>query len=286
MHPATPARQLAAAVARHAPAGAAAGVNAVRPNPRPHASIGGFAGLALLLVSTCGCVIAADRVNTNCAWTNDAARPLDPGRAADQRHLLDDVTVAEELAIRHADAARGFRSGRYAGQDEYVRTRERCLATLVDAIAATHRVDAVDVRAQLNRRSLATDIAAVFLPAVLLFCLTADFTIARIHRRFARDETAPRLIATAIASIVVTGAGYLAGNIWSMLFEEKIRLRANHLSYRAFYLPWSRHPVAVLSVGVALFWVMVLARTRWPARAAGARRYGTIGFCLGGFIAR
>jgi Zn-dependent protease with chaperone function len=48
------------------------------------------------------------------------------------------------------------------------------------------------------------------------------------------------------------------------LFEEEVRLQTNHLSYRAFYLPWSRHAVAVLSAGTLLFWMAALVR--WRAR--------------------
>ena len=44
--------------------------------------------------------------------------------------------------------------------------------------------------------------------------------------------------------------------------EEKIRLGTNHLSYRAFYVPWSRHAVAIAIVGMCLCWMVVLIRMK------------------------
>src|SRR5262249_8614229 len=78
-------------------------------------------------------------------------------------------------------------------------------------------------------------------------------------------------VATAAASIVATIVGYQVGSMWSFFAEETVRLRTNHLSYRAFYLPWSRHAILVLSVGFAAFWLIALIRYGLPA-AAGRRR--------------
>src|ERR1700730_8220968 len=86
----------------------------------------------LLLVVLSGC---AGRLNPNCDWTNDPALPLDLRKPADERHLTTDAMIAEELAIRFADTRRGHRSGHFAGMDEYVQTREQCMATLFAVVA-------------------------------------------------------------------------------------------------------------------------------------------------------
>src|SRR5690349_23761481 len=98
-------------------------------------------------------------MNAACAWTNDPPRALDLRRAADRRHLDRDAETAEELAIRYADAARGHRSGHFAGDAEYAGARERCMATLVDAAAAAHGVDRRDVVDAIGRRPTGVDLA-------------------------------------------------------------------------------------------------------------------------------
>src|SRR5689334_1412244 len=93
-----------------------------------------IASATLFAAGAAGCV-SRERMNAACAWTNDPPRALDLRRAADRRHLDRDAETAEELAIRYADAARGHRSGHFAGDAEYAGARERCMATLVDAAA-------------------------------------------------------------------------------------------------------------------------------------------------------
>lgn len=83
-----------------------------------------------------------------------------------------------------------------------------------------------------------------------------------IRRRFAADEKLARTITLIAASIVLTLIGLQVGSIWSFLSEEKIRLRTNHLSYRAFYVPWARHAVAILIAGMCLFWIVAFIRIR------------------------
>src|SRR5919199_2911249 len=62
-----------------------------------------FAPWLLLLVCTCGC-IDRTRTNSTCEWTRDSAFPLDLANPDDQRHLVADGQLAEELAVRYADS--------------------------------------------------------------------------------------------------------------------------------------------------------------------------------------
>ncbi len=58
-------------------------------------------------------------LNPNCEWTDESALLLDLRNPMHQRHLNHDALVAEELAIRYADARRGHRSGQLKRIDEY-----------------------------------------------------------------------------------------------------------------------------------------------------------------------
>src|SRR5262249_53874438 len=89
------------------------------PNSREGgAPMKGVASLLLLTVCAWGCV-ARNRVNPNCRWTNDSSMRLDVGRSADVWHLMNDAMVAEDVAIRYADATKGRGSGHFSGWDEY-----------------------------------------------------------------------------------------------------------------------------------------------------------------------
>ncbi len=77
----------------------------------------------------------------------------------------------------------------------------------------------------------------------LLFCIATDSVARSIYRRFTLDEKVPRLV-----------------SLWSFFSEEELRLHTNHLSYRAFYMPWSRHPIVAFVTGMFLFWLVALFR--------------------------
>jgi hypothetical protein len=105
------------------------------------------------------------------------------------------------------------------------------------------------------------DVGVVCLPVLLLFCLAAHWTVGWIRRRFSPDERLARGVGLAVASAFLVGIVFQAGNIWAFIAEEDVRLHTNHLSYRAFNLPWMRHQVAIPIVGMALFWIIVAATT-------------------------
>jgi hypothetical protein len=210
--------------------------------------------LLLCVVISPACIIAPDRVNVDCNWTHD------PSGRSEESHLLRDVAVAEELAIRYADAHYGYASGHHAGARAYESASDQCLATLLTTIATNHSVDAGHVRSLLHRRSPIYDVVVVFLPMALLLGMSADAVVRWIRRRFTSDEKFMRTLSLITSSIVLTVIELQVGSIWSFLSEEEIRLRTNHLSYRAFYVPWSRHAVAILLGGFCLFWIVASVR--------------------------
>ncbi len=80
-----------------------------------------IASLLILGVCSAGCA-ARERFNNACEWTHDPASPGVAQHAVGQRRLIEDVTVAEEIAIRYADVRKGDDPDTSKGQ---LRTRER-----------------------------------------------------------------------------------------------------------------------------------------------------------------
>src|SRR5881397_3483428 len=76
--------------------------------------VGRFITLSLLVVIAaftgvgtaryCPGCLDRGRVNKGCQWTGDSAFPIDWQNTAHRRHLIADAQLAEDLAIRYADA--------------------------------------------------------------------------------------------------------------------------------------------------------------------------------------
>jgi hypothetical protein len=206
--------------------------------------------MLLLTVGLAGCV-AHSRVNANCDWTNDSASRLNLGRSGDVRHLLNDATVAEDLAIRYADATRGHRSGHFAGPDEYTSARERCLATLVNVAAVNHGVGVQQIRELRGRRSGAID-ASVGLSFAVMYVLLSAVLAGGLYRRFPVDEPVAASTASLLVGIVLSICGVVALGLWAGMIEIA-RIGNAHLSYRADSLPWGHHTLALFIAGTFLF---------------------------------
>jgi hypothetical protein len=200
-----------------------------------------------------------ERVNASCEWTHDAARPLDLHRSADAGHLREDATLAEDLAIRHADAARGHRSGHFAGTAAYVETRERCLDSLIATIATLHSVRSDQVRQRIGQRSTSFDVA-VEVSFALLFVVASSTIAGWIVARVAESAIAT-LVGFAIAGPLVSAAGVMLFELWVSTFEM-LRVGNTHMSYRVARLPGSHHMTALFVGGIVLF----AATAVWRAR--------------------
>lgn len=98
-------------------------------------------------VSCPGC-IDRTRVNTTCRWMGDTAFPLDLRNVDHQAHLVKDAQLAEELAIRHADAEFGKRFGieHHGGLIDGGRFRRECLSRMFHAIEDSHDVASEQIR--------------------------------------------------------------------------------------------------------------------------------------------
>jgi hypothetical protein len=211
-----------------------------------------------MLVSLCGVGCVSGPRNPGCAWPDEPTMPLDLNRTAHLRHLNADARIAEELAIRHADASRGHRSGHYAGPDEYRRSREKCLTAMVREIANRHGVEPAQVVEAIGRRDERLDVLVMLLFAVI-FGLAASGLARHVLERF-RAERWLALVGTAAAAVFISASGVLIGGLGAAVVEM-IQLGDMHLSYRAGRTPWEQHPLLVFLGGVVLF--AAIAALRW-----------------------
>jgi hypothetical protein len=172
--------------------------------------------------------------------------------------LTNDAMIAEELAIRYADTRRGHRSGHFAGTDEYVQTREQCMATLFAVVADNHRVQPGHVRDLVGRRPADFDVA-VLLSFAILYALVSNVLSGGMVSRFPRDEPVPALAATAIMSAMVSIGGLMIFALGAATLEM-MRIGNTHMRYRVGRAPWGHHPAQLFVGGVVLFWLVALRR--------------------------
>jgi hypothetical protein len=209
-----------------------------------------FASVLVVALSASSCV-ARSRINANCEWTAEPPSQLDIRRSPDVNHLVGDVTVAEDLAVRYADVTRGHRSGHFAGADAYTAARERCLATLFATVATTHGVDLQQVRDVRGQRPFAVDVTVSLSFAVLYFIFSA-VVAGTVFRSFPVDEPTPAVVASLVAAVALSACGVIAFGLFAAVLEV-VRIGNAHLSLRADRLPWAHHTLLLFAIGVLVF---------------------------------
>src|SRR6202008_2592072 len=97
--------------------------------------------------------------------TGDTRRPLDSGNADHRAHLTEDAQLAEELAIRNADAEHGrrFAVAHHGGLLDNGRFRQACLSQMFRAIEDNHGVSADEIQLARGVRNPVFDLAVVLL---------------------------------------------------------------------------------------------------------------------------
>jgi len=215
-------------------------------------------------VCTLGCSMRAG-MNDACQWPSEPATALDPTNRAHQRHLVDDVRVAEELGIRYDDSRRA----RGAPSPGKPVKRDECDTALFNEIAARHAVRLDDVREGRRRLAEGSWNPAMYLPLAALYAVAALTTARRIRRRFyGPDEKAAVLVATFAASVAISASLLPLGHLWGGIVEM-VRVGNQHMSYRADRLGWRGYDREVFTLGVLLFWSLVLIQ---HGVAPGAQR--------------
>lgn len=240
-----------------------------------------FVGGVVTYVRCPGC-IPRDRVNESCQWPQDARFPLDPRNPAHHDHLIEDAQLAEELAIRYADAEHGRRFGvaHHGGLLDNGRVRRDCLSQVFQAIQDNHNVTADQVRDARGVRNGTFDLAVVllFLP---LYALGAAVACRWLRGRFSSNERYAGLIATGLASIAAALIGLQAFRLWGALWEV-VRVGNGHMtSIRAASSSgWAHQYVGADFIGgVVLFSLIALMSSRGIAdddHAAAPGPYGVL----------
>ena len=174
---------------------------------------------------------------------------MDLSDAADWQHLVADAQLAEDLAIRYADAeeARGVSRG----------VRARCMGILLTTIRARHGVTDVDVQRARAQRSPAFD-RAVLGSFVLLFAAAAWLACSLAARRFLSDPPIVRVAAAGLTALAAGGLAVPLSSLWIATWEM-VRVGNDHLSAsRAAKMP--TEPLE--AIGIAAVLVFSLAALR------------------------
>ena len=223
------------------------------------------AGGAVVTYMRCPGCIPRDRVNKDCAWTGDTRFPLDPRNPAHRAHLVEDAQLAEELAIRYADAEFGRRFGveHHGGLLDNGRVRRECLSWMFHAIENNHDVTSEQVRVARGHRNRTFDLAVVvlFLP---LYALGAAIACRWLRRRFSSNERYVGLAATGLASIAAAFLGLQLFRLWGAVWEV-VRVGNGHMTSvrAASYSRWTQQYAGADFVGgILLFWLIALIWNR------------------------
>ena len=194
-----------------------------------------------------GCV-RRDGRNSDCTWPAETS-----SHSASPRHLSADAELAEDLAIRYADAHFGIRSPNPS--EQYPAERDRCMQRLFAEIAKEHGVPVEQVSASLGRNREYINAAEV-LPIALLCSLAASWGASVIWRRYPPAEAgwAPGITMALFVSLAFAMGSTMFGEQWNW-FVEAHRIGNNHMSYRADHLFWAQHRFALLIAALLIFWL-------------------------------
>lgn len=213
--------------------------------------------IGLLVVPLTGCI----HRNADCLWPTEDVGPLSLADSGDARHLLDDVRMAEDLAIRYGDI-------RWApGPTRWQQRDARCLEPTLARIADRHNISLQAVLASRERLDEPRRLdPLVVVPVALFAAALGSLVVRRLSKRFSyREEPLANAVGTALASVLVGGVTLAFGRFWEGGIEA-IRLGTTHLTYRGLRLRWTQDPVELFLIGAALVWVVALARYRPRAR--------------------
>ncbi len=213
------------------------------------------------LYTRCPGCIDRNRVDKACEWRGDTAFSIDPKNAAHQEHLVADAQLAEELAIRHADAEFGKRFGveHHGGLLDGGHLREACLSQMFHEIEKHHHVNSEQIQTARGQRNRMFDLAVVllFLP---LYSFGASVAALWLSRRFSSDGRLILFVATAFVSIMVSCLGLQSLRLWGSIWEV-VRVGNGHMTSirAATQTRWSQHHVDAQWIGSLLsFWLIAL----------------------------
>ena len=209
------------------------------------------------------------RINNACRWTDDAATLAPPADPSRRKHLIEDVRIANDLGIRYADATAGRMN-----TPAWHEAQTECTGRSMAEIMRRHCASWVEIVAVAGARELWIDMLAVFLPITLLFLAASHRVVSGIAAGYARED---RYVAAAVlAGIAPLAAGVAVGatQIWGVVVEQ-LRVRNEHISFRAFDPPASRHGWIVWGFAMALYVLVVTVQRRRMGESMPTSRRAT-----------
>lgn len=235
--------------------------------------------LATLSVSSCS---RRGGLNFSCQWVDPTVAPLDLRSESGVQHLMDDIRVAEELAIRYGDRLAGWRLietfgvvSRHGGvkdRDAGRRAREECASTLLRTIGSTHAVTEADIdriRPRLQERGLDLQVT---IPVAVLLAFAVRRFVRWLPTRFDAGERLGWLVATSFGSLLIPLLVVAAGGAWAVLVEI-VQVGNEHLAHRGRADSLRGNLLVMFGIGVAAVWIgsaMSALQQRAAANAAEA----------------
>jgi hypothetical protein len=225
-----------------------------------------LSALYVLVMCTSGC-LDAPRLNARCEWTGDSAFPIDMSRREHRAHLMADVRTAEENAIRYGDAT--VRQRRI-GLESWDSLTYPCLERLYGKIASAHGVTRSSIQSAAGMRDWWADTFLVWLPSALIFVVAVHALLKRILGSSPRDDSNWARIAMLIwLGLSVSAVSVGLAHFWGWVVLER-RLRTNHLSFRARYLPIGSYVWQAYAAALVLFTLVAAHRLRASRRRESA----------------
>jgi hypothetical protein len=175
-------------------------------------------------------------------------------------HLKEDVRLAQELAIRYADSVAGRMPS-----DTHRQAHEACTNRSFQEIMRRHQVSRAQIAAAIGARELWIDVVLVIAPMLVLFGVASRIIMQHIFAGFDPEDWVIALAIVLLLTPIVAFAGVGVAQIWAVLVEE-YRLRSNHISYRAAYLPLYVYKEVAWTVAGALF-LATAVRVRRASRS-------------------
>jgi len=228
-----------------------------------------FVFLAVGVCAAVGCA-SPERRNKDCQWPSDESRSLNLADRSDQRHLDDDVQLADELATRYADHQHKIPYGYegHGGLLEGGQVVRSCLAALETIIQQTHGVTEDQIVGARRHRPWVFDAFVL-----LVFAVVYGFIAVGVCRLLGRYDTVAntkfRYFAVTAATLPISAAGVQLLDMCSTT-AEMIRVGNDHLGTRGALIPWQHHTGELLIAGAVFFWVVAFTKSRRRPVSAAA----------------
>jgi hypothetical protein len=213
----------------------------------------GFVLVFLSMVSACAEAPQPAWSESNCELPQAARLNADHSRRGP--HLIQEAELAEDAAIRYADACCGPHSGHFQDMSAYGQKRDECMAKLFRIVARDNGVTEDEVRRSLTIRPMGFDLAVIVFCGVL-YTMAAYMIVARLWSRYlGGGERFALAIMMIYASAIVSAAGVLLAELWFLAFESA-RIGSGHLSDRTGRIPVIHHRPAIFVAGLLVFWLV------------------------------